>query len=343
MNGGARRGGLVTSFPDMRLNHHNDNSRPGTAVGQDHGHWLPAPAAGRPRCPSRSRRVPGGPGSLGGHQARTDRRTRSSPPAALLCHLAGAAQARERPFRPAGRAPPTHRAKTRLLAAVALLAWLDGQGIALADCGQAQLDGFLVEGPPSARAVRDFLDWAAQRRLVAALAVPGASHREGRAMDDEKRCSIVEGLLHDQDHCLSDRVAGCLILLYGQQLSRIVALTTDQVVVAEASVSSVWTPAAPSPQHPRPAPPSPRHSQLPGRRAALMHLAAQLPAAVLADLLHLHPTTAVHWVGRCRRRLVHLRRPGGSEPVIANRVESLALPFHPTKHSTWFEHRSLSV
>lgn len=33
-----------------------------------------------------------------------------------------------------------------------------------------------------------------------------------------------------------------------------------------------------------------------GRRAALIHLAAQLPAAVLADLLHLTPGTAVRWV-----------------------------------------------
>ncbi len=37
------------------------------------------------------------------------------------------------------------------------------------------------------------------------------------------------------------------------------------------------------------------HAQ-PGRRAALQSLAAQLPAAVLADLLNLHPTTAVRWV-----------------------------------------------
>jgi hypothetical protein len=32
------------------------------------------------------------------------------------------------------------------------------------------------------------------------------------------------------------------------------------------------------------------------RRAALIDLAAKLPAAVLADLLDLHPTTAVHWM-----------------------------------------------
>jgi hypothetical protein len=37
------------------------------------------------------------------------------------------------------------------------------------------------------------------------------------------------------------------------------------------------------------------HAQ-PGRRAALTSLAAQLSAAVLAELLNLHPTTAVRWV-----------------------------------------------
>ena len=35
---------------------------------------------------------------------------------------------------------------------------------------------------------------------------------------------------------------------------------------------------------------------MPGRRAAMSHLAAQLPAAFLADLLGLHHTTAVRWV-----------------------------------------------
>jgi hypothetical protein len=33
-----------------------------------------------------------------------------------------------------------------------------------------------------------------------------------------------------------------------------------------------------------------------GRRAALINLAAQLPAAALADLLGLAPTTAVKWM-----------------------------------------------
>ena len=37
------------------------------------------------------------------------------------------------------------------------------------------------------------------------------------------------------------------------------------------------------------------HAQ-PARRATLMSFAGQLPAAVLADLLNIAPTTAVNWV-----------------------------------------------
>ena len=34
---------------------------------------------------------------------------------------------------------------------------------------------------------------------------------------------------------------------------------------------------------------------LPGRRATLLQLAAEVPAAILADLLHLSPGTATRW------------------------------------------------
>jgi hypothetical protein len=37
-------------------------------------------------------------------------------------------------------------------------------------------------------------------------------------------------------------------------------------------------------------------SALPGRRSTMIHLAGHLPAAVMADLLNLAPTTAVRWM-----------------------------------------------
>ena len=55
-----------------------------------------------------------------------------------------------------------------------------------------------------------------------------------------------------------------------------------------------------------------------GRRAALIDLAAQLPAAVLADLLGLHPTTAVAWMhqagGDWTRYAAQLARSRNHQP-----------------------------
>jgi hypothetical protein len=65
---------------------------------------------------------------------------------------------------------------------------------------------------------------------------------------------------------------------------------------------SVAVPRPPPRPPPQPSPPRARGyatlacPPIPGRRAALVHLAATLPAAVLADLLGLHPTTAVKWI-----------------------------------------------
>lgn len=82
---------------------------------------------------------------------------------------------------------------------------------------------------PSAHEVSDFIDWAADRRLVERLVVTGPARRQATPLDDDTRWSIVDQLLHDESLDLGDRVAGCLVLLYGQQLSRIVSLRREQL------------------------------------------------------------------------------------------------------------------
>lgn len=56
----------------------------------------------------------------------------------------------------------------------------------------------------------------------------------------------------------------------------------------------------------------------PGRRSAMTHLAAQVPAAVFADLLNLATTTAVRWVrdagGDWTRYAAELARAGDHQP-----------------------------
>ncbi|MFJ8076252.1 hypothetical protein ACIQ7Q_20450 [Streptomyces sp. NPDC096176] len=47
--------------------------------------------------------------------------------------------------------------------------------------------------------------------------------------EQDQRWRISKRLLHDASLALSDRVAGCLVVLYGQPVSRIVQLTTDKI------------------------------------------------------------------------------------------------------------------
>ena len=131
----------------------------------------------------------------------------------------------------AGEVVHSNLAKTRVNAAVHLLAWLAERGQGLAELDQAVLERWLEESCPSDCEIGDFLSWTARHRYTTgALEVPRRRREEGEALDDDARWEIARRLLRDEGLELTDRVAGCLVLLYGQQLSRIVAILTDQVV-----------------------------------------------------------------------------------------------------------------
>lgn len=270
----------------------------------------------------------------------------------------------------------TRYAKTNLLAPMAFLAWLAERGTTLSDVGQADIDAWTVQGGPSAHELADFLDWAIGRKLLAQVVLTARRAQQGATMNPDTRWEIVDRLLHDDQLPLTDRVAGCLVLLYAQQLTHIVALTVDQVVTADDSVylklgaSQAIIPeplggllmeltthgrthtgvGSPAPSHwlfpglhaGRPLHPSGLGQRLrrlgiptmPARRATLMHLASQLPAAVLAEILHLQPATAVRWVaaagGDWNNYAAEVSRNRGSRTV------SNATPTNsqPSKHST---------
>lgn len=116
-----------------------------------------------------------------------------------------------------------------LTAAIAFLAFLSARRHELAGATHKDVDDWLAEGPPSAPEVRDFLAWAAERRLAERFDLPGRARQEGAVTADDERWAAARLLLHDEDVELTDRVAGLLVLLYGQQLSRITALRRDQV------------------------------------------------------------------------------------------------------------------
>ena len=231
----------------------------------------------------------------------------------------------------------TRHAHINITAAVGFLTWLDKRGTILTDVGQGDIDIYLTGGPARYH-VRDFLQWAAAGRHAHHLDVPTLAWAPGQAAASDERWTQIAQLLHDDTIEITDRVAGTLLLLYGQQLSRIAAITLDQVKTVDSQIFvrfgrddlhipeplagllqtlirdgrpyvGVGSPSITKWLFPGLQPGRPLTAArlgerlrklgiraLPGRRAALTHIAAQLPAAVLADLLGIHTTTAVGWV-----------------------------------------------
>ena len=232
---------------------------------------------------------------------------------------------------------PTGYSRTQLLVATRFLAWLDQTGPTLAQCRQRDVDTWLAKGP-AGYPVRDFLDWAAEHHHCPALLVPALGRTTGAATEADTRWALIARLLHDDTLELTDRVAGAFLLCYGQQLSRIAVMTTEQVhrhddVVSlrfgahdltvpqplsvlltdlidvgrshHLGVGSPTTSPWLFPGHLPGRPITPARlgerlralgiRALPGRRATLLQLAAEVPAAVLAELLHLTPATATRW------------------------------------------------
>jgi hypothetical protein len=116
----------------------------------------------------------------------------------------------------------TAHARNNIRAAADFTAWLARRGRSLRQCRQADVDDWLLTCPGACQ-VRDFLTWAAARQHCAALHVPGPARRSGTTISQDKRWELAARLLHDHTLDLTDRAAGCLLLLYGQQLSRIAA------------------------------------------------------------------------------------------------------------------------
>jgi hypothetical protein len=139
----------------------------------------------------------------------------------------------------AGRAarPRTYTAHARrnIRAAASFLAWLHGRGRSLAQCRQAGVGSWVVTGPAAGQ-VRDFLSWAARHGNCPAFAVPGPAHVTGPAASQDQRWTLATRLLHDGTFDPTGRAAGCMVLLYGQQLSRIATMTASQVTSRDGTV-----------------------------------------------------------------------------------------------------------
>jgi hypothetical protein len=123
-------------------------------------------------------------------------------------------------------------------AAVTLITWLRKHGTSLASCTQRDIDDWLAAGPGTCFHARTFVAWASGRGHAGDVEIPRPVRSETLAqLEEDRRWELVRSLLHDEARAIEDRVAGLLVLLYGQPLARIARLTRDQVTHSPDSVT----------------------------------------------------------------------------------------------------------
>lgn len=219
---------------------------------------------------------------------------------------------------------------------VKLLKWLNDRGTPLLECTQSDIDQWCLQGGRLPHRPRNFIAWCVTRNHLSPLAIPAEKVRPDRyLLDDEERWATAKKLLHTGSASTADRVAGLLVLLYGQNASRIARLRRSDVVdedgVLKLRLGSQpislpapldallrelieqrppWTASVDDPgwlfpgrNHGQPIHPQVLARRLKkagastrdGRNTALMHLAATLPTKVLSDLLGLSLAGAAGW------------------------------------------------
>ncbi|MBA3807301.1 MAG: hypothetical protein H0X28_02730 [Solirubrobacterales bacterium] len=228
-------------------------------------------------------------------------------------------------------------AKVELQSAGAFLEWLAGRGRPLDACQQSDIDAWLA-GPRADRYIaRSFARWAIARKLMPKLDFPvGERGGPSQPIIDQDLGELVQRLLNDQQISVRDRVAGILIAVFAQPVTRVARLTADDITLEEQTVAiqlgdtaltvpkpiasdvrkllselakpssgivrhPLWLFPGNAPSRPIGALALSRRMKRIGidcndaRRAALLQLAGQLPAAILADLLGVHISTATQW------------------------------------------------
>ena len=248
-----------------------------------------------------------------------------------------------------------NHAKVELRSAAALLDWLAGRGTSLADFKQADVDAWLAGSRPDRYVARSFARWAIARGLIPKLEFPaGNKTATTPAVAAHDRIALARRLLHEQGIETRDRVAGVLVVLFAQPVTRIASLTEDDVAIdhetvairlgetaitlpqpladhlrhliadrrgraAAALPTNRWLFPGGSPGRPIGSLPLSRRLKRLGvecqaqRLAALVDIAGQVPAPVLADLLGINILTATRWAEIAGR-------PWGDYPTLRSRT-----------------------
>lgn len=127
---------------------------------------------------------------------------------------------------------PYLRAKQNFTVAIDFLRWLhEDRNHSLNTCTQHDIDAWFSTGPTTRRHALILLSWAKRQRILRDVRLPTLSTAASTPsiLGSDDRLNAIRRLLLDEALLLPERIAGCLVTLYGQQVDSILALRTDDV------------------------------------------------------------------------------------------------------------------
>lgn len=128
-------------------------------------------------------------------------------------------------------------ARLALVQSETFLTHLDARGHTLDQCTQADLDAWYAgQTSPSRRLVQGFLRWAEQHRRAPRLTIPLIRTENPAPISQHRRLALIRRMLTDDAIPLVERVVALLILLYAQPVSRLVRLTTADILINDDQV-----------------------------------------------------------------------------------------------------------
>jgi hypothetical protein len=154
------------------------------------------------------------------------------------------ARAGNKPITPSSRRFAGEQTKQ----ATVFLDWLAQRQRVLRTCDQANIDTWHAEHSEHLRrCLCGFLLWSMDSNLVRPLRLPTLTISRNPPLPQRERMALLGRLLTGHDLPLRSRVAGTIVLLYAQRLSRIVRLTIDVIHDGEQVLLRLGEPPSPVP------------------------------------------------------------------------------------------------
>jgi len=133
------------------------------------------------------------------------------------------------------------RLRARLQTCSEYLQFVEKQGHTTLSIPQRILDAYVADSANRHDHLGHFTRWLKENRLATAVAAYRPRNESMSTIAPDERWSLARWLLRDETLDPRDRVAGLLVLLYGQPVSRIVPIPRSAVHFNEQSVSITLT------------------------------------------------------------------------------------------------------